>query len=415
MPGRRLSHAQARRVALAAQGFGRPRPTAPSMRHVQAEVDRVAQFQIDSVNVAVRAHLMPLFARLGPYDPALLERAWSSAPRRVFEYWGHAASLIDVKLEPALRIRKRAEAAADHRRVAEILQRHPDLVDRILADVAASGPLTPREVEHDEERQKVHWGWNWSEAKYVLEHLFNVGTLSVAGRNSAFERRYDLTERVLPPAVLATPDPPDDDCHDALVARAARALGVADLTALSEYFYLRRASTREAVARLSDRGLLEPVEVAGVPGQHWLWHDARMPRSLHAQALVSPFDSSVFERQRLEKLFGTYYRIEIYVPEPQRRYGYYVYLFWYGDRPAARVDLKADRVGGVLRVQSAWVEEWASSGPATRGAATGSPGRVAEVAAALASELHLMGGWLGLADVAVAPRGTLAAALASAV
>ena len=402
MPGRRLSHAQARRIALAAQGFGRPRPAVPTMRHVQAEIDRVAQFQIDSVNVAVRAHLMPLFARLGPYDPGLVERAWSRAPRRVFEYWGHAASLIDVRLEPALRVRKRAWAADDNRRVTEILGRHPDLADRILADVAAHGPLTPRQVEHDEVRQKVHWGWNWSEAKYVLEHLFNVGTLSVAGRNPTFERRYDLTERVLPPAVLATPDPSDADARDILVARAARALGVADLTALAEYFYLGQASALAAVGRLQARGLLEPVEVVGVPGRHWLWHEARLPRSLHAQALVSPFDSSVFERKRLEKLFGTYFRIEIYVPEPQRQYGYYVYLFWFGDRPAARVDLKADRAAGVLRVQSAWLEDWAGD-------------RAGDVAGALASELRLMAGWLGLSEVAVAPRGTLAARLAPAV
>ncbi len=395
----RLTHAQARRVALAAQGFGRPRRAAVTMRHVQAEIDRVAQFQIDSVNVAVRAHLMPLFARLGPYDTALLERAWSRGPRRVFEYWGHAASLIDVNLEPALRVRKRAWAAAENPRVAAILDRNPDLVDRLLREVAADGPLTARQIEHDEVRSKDHWGWNWSEVKYVLEHLFNVGALSVAGRNSAFERRYDLSERVLPPAVHATPDPTDADARDQLVARAARALGVADLTALSEYFYLRKDATLAAVQRLVARGELEPVEVAGVPGRHWLWHEARLPRTLHAQALVSPFDSLVFERNRLEKLFGTYYRIEIYVPEPKREYGYYVYLFWYGDRPAARVDLKADRAAGVLRVQSAWLEE-AAVGSAT------------DVAGALASELQLMAGWLGLTDVAVAPKGTLAATLA---
>lgn len=400
MPGRRLSHAQARRVALAAQGFGRPRPATVTMRHVQAEIRRVGQFQIDSVNVAVRAHLMPLFARLGPYDPTLLDRAWQRAPRHAFEYWGHAACLIDVELEPALRLRKRSLATRERARFSAILADKPDLADRILADVAERGPLTPRQIENDEVRRKEHWGWNWSEAKYVLEHLFNVGTLSIAGRNAAFERLYDLTERVLAPAVLATPDPDDDTCRDQLVARAARALGVADLTALSEYFYLRRAETSASVQRLVARGELEAVEVAGVPGQHWLWHEARMPRSLHAHALVSPFDSSVFERRRLEAMFGTRYRIEIYVPEPQREYGYYVYLFWLGDSPAARVDLKADRTRGVLVVRSAWLEE----------------GRVAAgVAPALASELHLMAGWLGLADVAVAPRGTLATALASAV
>ena len=416
---RRLTHSQARRVALAAQGFGRPRRAAVTMRHVQAEIDRVAQFQIDSVNVAVRAHLMPLFARLGPYDPALLERASSRAPRRLFEYWGHAACLIDVNLEPALRLRKRAWAA-DPGRVADLLARKPQLVDRVLADVRAGGPLTARDIENEEVRSKEHWGWNWSEAKVVLEHMFNTGEVSVAGRNAQFERRYDLTDRVLPPAVLATPDPSEEESRDLLVARAARALGVADLTALSEYFYQRKDTTAAAIARLVARGELEPVEVAGVPGQHWLWHEARLPRSLHAQALVAPFDSSVFERQRLEKLFGTRYRIEIYVPEAKREYGYYVYLFWYGDRPAARVDLKADRATGVLRVQSAWLEEWVTTAGASTGSATGvgsatGSGATTEVAGALASELHLMAGWLGLTDVAVAPRGTLAAALASVV
>ena len=400
MPGRRLSAAQARRVALAAQGFGRPRPATVTMRHVQSEIDRVAQFQVDSVSVAVRAHFMPLFARLGPYDTALLERAWQRPPRRLFEYWGHAACLIDVNLEPALRLRKRGLAARERARLDAILADKPDLADRILADVAERGPLTPRQIENDEVRRTVHWGWNWSEAKYVLEHLFDVGALSIASRTPAFERLYDLTERVLPAPVLAIPDPDEDSCRDALVARAARALGVADLIALAGYFHLGRTDTLASVQRLVARRELEPVEVAGVPGPHWLWHEARVPRSLHAHALVSPFDSSVFDRQRLERLFGTRYRIEIYVPEAQRQYGYYVYLLWLGDSPAARVDLKADRGAGVLRVQSAWLEEGRAAG---------------EVAGALASELLLMAGWLGLADVAVAPRGTLAGALASAV
>ena len=400
MPGRRLSLAQARRIALAAQGFGRPRPATVTMRHLQAEVDRVAQFQIDSVNVAARAHLVPLFARLGAYDTALLERAWQRAPRRLFEYWGHAACLVDVNLEPALRIRKRASAERGDRRVAEILAAKPGLLDGIRAELDARGPLTARDIENDEVREKVHWGWNWSEVKYVLEHGFGTGEFSVAGRNAQFERLYDLTERVLPASVLATPDPADDAARDQLVARAARALGVADVAALNEYFYLRKGPTLASVERLVARGELEPVEVTGLPGQHWLWAGARVPRTLHTEALVSPFDSSVFDRKRLERLFGTRYRIEIYVPEPQRTYGYYVYLFWFGDRPGARVDLKADRARGVLRVQSAWLEDGCEAGP---------------VARALASELQLMAGWLGLGDVAVAPRGTLAATLASVV
>lgn len=398
----RLTLAQARRIGLAAQGFGRPRPARVTARHVQAEIARVAQFQIDSVSVAVRAQYVPLFARLGPYDTALLDAASGRAPRRLFEYWGHAASLIDVNLEPALRLRVRRNRERTYPRVARVVAANPDLADRILADVAERGPLTARGIDHVEERRRDHWGWNWSQAKIILEHLFDTGRLAVADRNSAFERRYDLPERVLPAAVLATPDPTDDDATDALVRRAASALGVFDLGGVAEYFYLHRARVAASLARLTAAGDVEPVEVTGVPGRHWLWHAARRPRTMEACALVSPFDSMVFERTRLERLYGTHYRIEIYVPAAQRRHGYYVYLFWLGDSPAARVDLKADRAAGVLRVQSAWLEQESGHG---RDAVA--------VARALASELHLMASWQGLTDVAVAARGTLADVLAA--
>ena len=393
----RLTPAQARRAALAAQGFGRRRPGTVSVRHVQAEIDRVAQFQIDSVNVVARAHLMPLFARLGPYDPALLERATSVAPRRLFEYWGHAACLLDVALYPAMRWQMRVRAERERRHVDRILADKPDLLDRVLADLAASGPLTARAVENTEQRRREHWGWNWSEAKYLLEYLFDAGIAGVAGRNPAFERRYDLIERVLPARVRAAPELDRDAGIDALVRRAARALGVADLTALSEYFYLRKADVALSAARLVAAGELERVEVAGLPGDHWLWAGARLPRTLHAQALVSPFDTLVFERKRLERLFGAQYRIEIYTPAAKRVYGYYVYLFVFGDRVAARVDLKADRRAGVLHALASWLEEDADADA---------------VAAALASELHLLAGWQGLTDVAVHPTGTLAQRLA---
>lgn len=399
MPGR-LSLAAARRTALAAQGFGRPRPSRVTMRHVQAEIDRLAQFQVDSVNVAVRAHLMPLFARLGPYDPALVERASSSAPRRLFEYWGHAACLVDVELQPALRWRMRRLAAREGPHAWRILATKPDLVARIVSDLTSAGPLAARAVESGGVRTREQWGWNWSEAKYVLEYLFDAGVLGVAGRNAAFERLYDLNARVLPAHVLDSAEPTVEEAHDALVRRSARALGVGDLTAIAEYFYLRKAPARASIARLERTGELEPVEVAGLPGPYWRWHEARVPRALQASALVSPFDSMVFERRRLETLFGTRYRIEVYVPQPQRQFGYYVYLFLHGEVPAARVDLKADRAAGVLRVQSAWLEPGCEAGPTAR---------------ALASHLQSMAGWLGLRDIAVTERGTLAAALAPAV
>ncbi len=227
----------------------------------------------------------------------------------------------------------------------------------------------------------------------MLEHHFNTGTLAVADRNTQFERRYDLPSRVLP-GVRALDRA---EAHEELVRRAARGLGVADLTALSEYFYLKKDAVRAAIARLTAAGELEPVTVAGLPQQHWLWHEARRPRSLHAQALVSPFDSLVFERRRLEGLFGAHYRIEIYTPAAQRRYGYYVYLFVLGDAIAARVDLKADRSTGVLLAQAAWLE----------------PDQDAvRTARALADELCLMAGWLGLGGVRVVGPGTLAPELA---
>lgn len=398
MPGRRLSRAQACRIALAAQGFGRPRPEAVGPRQVQGVIDRVAQFQIDSINVVVRAHRMPLFSRLGPHDPALLDRAAAEAPRRLFEYWGHAACLLDVELQPALRWAMRRRADRPDAEVRRILAAKPALLDRILADLA-TGPLTARDIDNVEERRREHWGWNWSEAKHLLEYLFDSGRVAVAGRTPQFERRYALAEDVLPAAVLARPEPGPDQAHDVLVRRAARALGVADLAALASYFYLKRAPVADAVRRLEASGELEPVEVAGLDRPHWRWSGAAVPRSLRTQALVSPFDSLVFDRQRVLDLFGVHYRIEVYTPAADRRFGYYVYLFVCDDAIAARVDLKADRPRGVLLVRSAWVEEGA---------------RPDAVAPRLAAELRALASWLGLPEVAAAPAGTLGERLARA-
>jgi uncharacterized protein len=399
MPGRRLSLDAARRVALTAQGFGRPRPAIVTARHVQNVIDAVAQVQIDSINMAVRAQYMPFFARLGPYDRALLDAAAGRAPRRLFEYWGHAACLIDVGLQPALRMRMRPYGSWTGRNVERILAAKPDLLDRIMADVTASGPLTARDIDNVEERTKQSWGWNWSEAKFVLEYLFDSGRVSVAGRNAQFERLYAPAERVLPPGIAAAADLSDAEGHDALVRRSARALGVADAGALASYFYLRKAPVADAVARLEASGELEPVEVAGLSEPYWLWHQAGVPRTIRTQALVSPFDSLVFDRDRVERLFGVRYRIEVYTPAARRRYGYYVYLFVCDAAISARVDLKADRTGGVLRVQSAWIEE----------------GQDADaVAPRLAAELRLMASWLGLTDIAVTRAGTLGERLARA-
>lgn len=372
------------------------------MRHVQQVIDTVGQFQIDSVNVAVRAHYMPLFSRLGSYDVALLDRAAGRAPRRLFEYWAHAACLVDVNLQPALRMAMRRRQGAERKAVDRILAAKPELLDRVLADVDRSGPLTARQIKNDEVRTKESWGWNWSEAKYLLEYLFDSGIVGVASRNSAFERLYDLNERVLPKQVLALPDPSDEASYDALVGRAATALGIADLKALTEYFYLRDAPAKAAVQRLQASGELEPVMIDGLRQPFWLAAGARRPRRLDGQALIAPFDTLVHHRPRVLQLFDVHYRIGIYTPAAKRDYGYYVYLFLADDEIAARVDLKADRAIGVLQVQSAWLEPHAER-------------RRGEVASRLLAELRLMADWLGLESVSVADAGTLAADLAVAV
>jgi len=407
VPRERLNLAQARRVALAAQGFGRGPVARPvGLRDLGALARRIGQFQIDSINVVTRAHFVPTFSRLGPYDPALLERAAFRAPRRLFEYWGHAASLLDVELEPLLRFRMR-EGAHAWGGVDAVARANPDLVDLVRREIAERGPLSARqlEVEHGQDaRARDHWGWNWSAVKTVLEWLFYVGEVSSARRNAQFERVYDVPDRVLPADVRAQPTPSVSESVRGLVRRAAAALGVATEPALRDYFRTRPVPTQQAVAELVEAGELLPVAVGDQTRPWYLWHEARLPRRIHARALLSPFDSLVFERARLEALFGFSYRIEIYVPEPQRTYGYYVYPFLLGDRFVARVDLKADRARGVLRVVSAWVED-----PRTTGADP------FEVAIELAAELDSMASWQGLSAVEVLPRGDLADALEAAV
>jgi uncharacterized protein len=395
----RLSKAEARRAALAAQGFGVPRLTrAVTMRDVQATVNRLAQFQIDSINVVTRAHFMPLFSRLGPYDPALLERAAHQPPRRLFEYWGHAASLIDITLQPALRFRMQAGFRDVWAGVERLARDNEKLVDIVRSEVAARGPISARQLEYEEVRERTSWGWNWSSVKTVLEWLFYVGDVTSAYRNSQFERVYDLPERVFPAGIVAEPTPTPHDSVVQLVRRAAAALGVASEFCLRDYFRTRADMTKAAIAELVDAGELIPVTIEGwEQAKTYLWHTSRTPRRVEARALLSPFDSMIFERARLHRLFDFFYRIEIYVPAPKRVHGYYVYPFLLGERFVARVDLKADRGAGVLRVSSAWLEPGQDRG---------------QVATELAAELRQMATWLGLADVAVNGRGDLAPTLA---
>lgn len=397
-----ISPAQARRIAVAAQGLATARPERPvGMRDLSATVTRLGQFQIDSVNVVQRAHYLPLFSRLGPYDPALLDRAAGAAPRRLFEYWGHAASFLDVTLHPLLRFRMQPEHREVWANVARVAAEQPDLVRFVREEVAARGPVSSRELEIEEERDRSQWGWNWSAVKTVLEWLFTCGEVTAARRNSSFERIYDLPERVLPRAVLEQPTPTPAEAVRGLVARAARALGVASERSLADYFRTSLTLTRPAIRDLVEEGLLRTVQVGRQVGRPlYLWHDARVPRRVRARALLSPFDSMIFERERLHQLFDFFYRIEIYVPAERRVHGYYVYPFLLGDAFVARVDLKADRSAGVLRVNAAWAE----------------PGHdVLEVVTELAAELGLMARWLGLGAVQVLPRGDLAAPLDHAV
>lgn len=395
-----ITLAQARRIALAAQGFGVPRPSrAVTMRDVQAVITRVAQVQIDSVNVVRRAHYLPFFSRLGPHDIALVDRAAGTAPRRLYEYWGHAASLIDVTLEPALRFRAERAGEEAWGGIRRIATEQPGLVDRVRADVERNGPITAREIDQvEDERSRDQWGWNWSAVKTACEWLFWTGQITAARRNTQFERVYDLPDRVLPAAIRAVPTPTVEEAHLALVRRAAAALGIGSLGCFADYFRLTTDETATAVQTLVAAGELEPVEVSGWARPAYLWAAARRPRRITARALLSPFDSLVFERRRLGELFGFDYRIEIYVPAAKRRHGYYVYPFLSGERFAARVDLKADRAAGVLRVQGAWAE----------------PGEdPAYTARELGHELGELARWLDLGEVAVAERGDLAGALAT--
>jgi len=397
-PIARLSAAQARRMALAAQGFADgDRGREPDGWALRRVLDRVGLIQIDSVNVLSRAHYLPLFSRLGPYDTELLDRAAHRAPRKLFEYWGHEASLLPVTTQPLLRWRMERAGDDAWGGMRRIVEQRPELVERVLADVRDRGPIAASEVVEDERPARTGPWWDWSDVKRAFEWLFWSGQITSA-RRRGFERLYDVPERVLPREVVETPTPSPEDAQRELVRIASRAMGVAAEKDLRDYFRLPVAEARARVAELVEAGELWPVEVEGwsVPG--YVHPEARLPRSVHARALVGPFDSLVWERPRVERIFGFRYRIEIYVPKPKRVHGYYVLPFLLGDRLVARVDLKADRAEGVLRVQASHAE----------------PDAPPETAAELAAELESMAGWLGLGGVAVQPRGDLAAPLAAA-
>jgi len=392
-----LSHKQARRIALAAQGFADKRPAAPTRRRLIATIQRLALLQIDSVNVVSRSHYLPLFSRLGAYPRPLLEDlAWGRKPA-LFEYWGHEASLMPLDLQPLLRWRMEdaRQGVGVWGNVAKFLASHRPFIDKALAAIHERGPLSAGELGLGERGQAGWWGW--SEAKRATECLFWAGELTTATRRGTFERVYGLPEEVLPKAIWSAPTPSRAEAHRVLLRRAARAMGVATERDLRDYFRMGLADARRGVAELVEAGDLVPVEVRGWDQPAYLAPDAKRPRGVKANALLSPFDNLIWFRERAERLFDVRIRLEIYTPAHKRTHGYYVLPFLQGEAITARVDLKADRKAGLLRVLSAHREPEAN----------------AETVALLATELRLMAAWLGLAGVAVAPSGDLSAALAA--
>jgi uncharacterized protein len=400
----RLTAAAARRIALAAQGFGRPRPAAPpSARRMLELIRHLGVLQLDSVNVFTRAHYMPLFSRLGPYDRARLDRLAGHddgrGARRLVEYWAHEASLIPIERHPLFRWRMADVQRQAWGSIARVVREQPELVAETRELVAEQGPIRARDTGAVRPPPRPGHMWNWHEGKVALEYLFFTGEVGAARRVN-FERLYDTIDRVLPAEIREQPTPSPDDAQRELVRIAARALGVATEPDLGDYFRLPRAASKERVAELAGAGELIPVTVAGWTAPAYLWPEARRPRRLHARALLSPFDSLIWFRDRTERLFDFRYRIEIYTPAAKRIHGYYVLPFLLGDRLVARVDLKSDRAAGTLRVQGAYGEAGIDPG---------------EVAGELAAELRLVAGWLGLDAVSVAARGDLAGQLAAAV
>ncbi len=397
----RLTAAQARRVAVAAQGFAEAGAGGPiTCAHLRRLISRIQVLQLDSVSVAVRAHYAPVFSRLGPYDRDVLDRAaWAHtarSPRLLVEYWAHEAALMAVDDWPLMRWRMRQYRHG--RWGTHIVKANPKLADKIVAAVAEIGPSTAGQIEAHlaaaPRGPRGDWWGSRSDTKWVAEALFAAGTLTTATR-VGFARHYDLAERVLPAEVLAR-EVAEGDAVRELTLRAATALGVATEADIRDYFRLAAGQVKPAIAKLVADGELERVDVEGWSNPAYLAAGQTIPRRDRGTALLCPFDPLIFFRPRVERLFGFHFRIEIYTPANKRQYGYYVWPFLLDGQLVGRVDLKADRARGQLQVVGAFVEEDRSRS------------RVAE---ALSGELQTMAGWLGLADVTIGKRGNLAGAL----
>lgn len=395
-----LSAAQARRVALAAQGFGRPAPATVGTRQLNDALHRLGVLQLDSVNVFERSHYLPLFARLGSYDKAVLDRLTFSRKARYIEYWAHVAALIPLETWPLWRWKMREARAKYTGDPSHWVSANSEMLDWLRAELAANGPQQAGKIQHESGSKRRGGWWEWSDVKTGLEYLFFMGEVVSAGR-TRFERTYALAEQVLPAELLAT----DVDKHDAiktLLLTSASAHGVGTVRDLADYFRLPQTYAAGVLAELAEEGALIPVTVEGWErgGRRltaYLHPEARLPRRIEATALFSPFDPVVWERERALRLFGFHYRIEIYTPAPKRVYGYYTLPVLVDDRIAARIDLKSDRQNGVLRVQSAWHEP---------GEARGYEGR-------LAALLRETAAWQGLDGIHVVAKGDLSGALAA--
>jgi uncharacterized protein YcaQ len=380
-----------------------PAPDRPAVSrgHLRRLLARIGLLQIDSVNVLARAHLMPVFSRLGDYPLEVFRAAaWptKSADRLWVETWAHEASLVPVELSPYLRWERR-HWSTNH---AQRMQRdHPGLLEDVLAVVAAQGPCSAGQVEEQlasGSKGRPGW-WEWSLAKQACEALFSAGRLGTAYRRG-FERHYDLIERILPKRVLDIPTPTPAEAQRHLVNIAARAHGVGTVADIADYFRMPVVAARSAVVDLVEEGAVLPVAVEGWRETAYLHREAKVPRKVAGSALLCPFDPLVWQRSRSERIFGFHYRIEIYTPAPQRRFGYYVCPLLVGESLVGRLDLKAGRAEGQLLVQASWQE----------------PGIDTAVAAEAAGrELRRMAGWLGLPEVVVKPVGNFWREVAAAV
>jgi uncharacterized protein len=397
-----LSLEEARRTVLRAQGFGDRSQGRVTRRHVLAVANRIGMLQIDSVNILMRAHYLPLFSRLGAYPVKVLDEAsYSPKHRHFFEYWGHEACLLPLEVFPILRWRmeRASNFVGTWTGIASFAKANPDFIERVFQVVNEHGPASAGEIGRHlmEVRPRAARGWwGWTESKAALEFLFWCGRITTASRRN-FARVYDLVERVIPPAILNAERPSAAEAQRKLISIAGRALGVATETDLRDYFRLQPGEARARIAELVEAGELIPVTVDN--WKAYLHREAKIPRRIEAQALISPFDPLIWERKRPERLFRFHYRIGIYTPAHKREDGYYVLPFLLGDKLAARVDLKAERKQARLHVLSAIEESGANSLP---------------VAEALANELSLLAHWLGLEEIAVNDRGGLAGPLKAA-